>query len=99
MKEKINQGVKLVDSRPPWKFKQSSLPNSVNIPLMYTPTSNLEGAFGQLSGGGEVIVICDDYVNCFDAKLTGVELERRGYTFLGRYNKPWLFWSFSYSLF
>lgn len=91
VKQKIEEGVKLIDCRPPTKFNASHLPDSVNIPLMYTPTSELEEAFAQLSPGGQIITICDDYVNCFDAKLTGVELERRGYTFLGRFSKPWDF--------
>jgi len=33
--------------------------------------------------------VCDSFVNCFDAVLTGTELERRGHIFLGRYNSPW----------
>jgi hypothetical protein len=45
--------------------------------------------FAQVAPGSRVITVCDGYVNCFDAKITGVELEQRGHTFLGRYNKPW----------
>lgn len=89
VKKKIKEGVKIVDSRPPSKFNAGHIPGSVNIPLMYTPTSELQSVFSKLSAGGSVITVCDDYVNCFDARLTGVELERRGYKFLGRYNKPW----------
>lgn len=89
VKELVSDGALLVDSRPPSDFAKKELPGSVNIPLMHTPTNNLENTFAQLPKNGEVITICDDYVDCFDAKLTGVELERRGYTFLGRYNRPW----------
>jgi len=51
--------------------------------------SEIEKTFGQVPANSQVITVCDAYVNCFDAKITGVELERRGHQFLGRYNKPW----------
>jgi rhodanese-related sulfurtransferase len=89
VKEKVNNGVFLVDTREPWKFTEWHIDGSVNIPIMYTPTIDLEKAFGQVPGNSTVITVCDGYVNCFDAKITGVELEARGNTFIGRYNKPW----------
>lgn len=55
---------------------------------MYTPSDSFEKVFSQVKEKSEVVVICDAYVNCFDAKLTGIELEKRGVVFLGRYNKP-----------
>lgn len=91
VKQMMEDGVKIVDSRPPDKFAAHHIPGSINIPLMYTPTSKIEEVFGQLSGGGKVVTVCDDYINCFDARLTGVELERRGFEFLGRFSKPWTF--------
>jgi len=89
VKNKVKEGVILVDTREPYKFKQSHIAESVNIPIMYTPTIHLENAFSQVPANSKVITVCDGYVNCFDAKITGVELERRGNQFLGRYNKPW----------
>ncbi len=89
VKANVKQGVVLVDSREPERFAKSHIKNSFNIPIFYTPTSKLESTFAQVPKGSTVITICDGYVNCFDAKLTGVELEKRGYTFLGRYNTPW----------
>ncbi|MDP2642969.1 MAG: rhodanese-like domain-containing protein [Candidatus Peregrinibacteria bacterium] len=89
VKEKVENGVILVDSREPWKFENWHIEGSVNIPIMYTPTKDIEKAFAQVPQGSTVITICDDYVNCFDAKITAVELEERGIEFLGRYNKPW----------
>ncbi len=84
----VNEGVILVDAREPNKF-QSTSQSYINIPLMHTPSSELEDAFAQVPAGSTVITICDEYTNCFMAKLVGVELERRGHTFLGRYNRPW----------
>jgi rhodanese-related sulfurtransferase len=89
VKKKVKAGVILVDTREPAKFQREHIAGSVNIPLMYTPTIKLEAVFNQVPAGSQVITVCDDYVNCFDAKMTGVELERRGHQFLGRYNKPW----------
>lgn len=89
VKKHVKEGVVLVDSREPERFNKSHIKNSISIPLFYTPTRELESTFAKVPAGSSVITICDGYVNCFDAKLTGVELEKRGYTFLGRYNTPW----------
>jgi rhodanese-related sulfurtransferase len=91
IKKKIQEGVVLVDSREPIKFAAKHVPGSFNISMFSTATADLPQVFSQIPQGSTVITVCDDYVNCFDAKITGVELERRGYTFLGRYNKPWEF--------
>jgi len=88
-KDQMQSGVFVVDSREPYKFKQWHIPGSVNIPLMYTPTIRVENAMAQVPSGAKVITVCDAYVNCFDANITAVELERRGHEFLGRYSQPW----------
>ncbi len=89
IKNKAKESVILIDTREPYKFRQWHIAGSINIPIMYTPTINIETVFGQVPAKSKVITVCDGYVNCFDAKITGVELERRGHQFLGRYNKPW----------
>jgi len=89
VKKKVKEGVILVDAREPYKFNQSHIAGSINIPIMYIPTINLEKIFNQVPVKSKVITVCDGYVNCFDAKIAGIELERRGNEFLGRYNKPW----------
>ncbi|MBU0981243.1 hypothetical protein KKC94_00970 [Patescibacteria group bacterium] len=85
----VKDGVVLVDTREPWVYDSYHIEGSVNIPTMYIPSVDYEDAFNQVPPGSTVITVCDEYVNCFDAKITGVELESRGYTFIGRYNKPW----------
>lgn len=80
-----------VDSREPEKYEEKHIAGAISIPLMYTPSDSFEKVFSQVKEKSEVVVICDAYVNCFDAKLTGIELEKRGVVFLGRYNKPWEF--------
>ncbi len=89
VKKKVQNGAILIDSREPYKFNQSHIKGSINIPIMYTPTINLNEAFNQIPPNSKIITVCDGYVNCFDAKITGVESEKRGHQFLGRYNKPW----------
>lgn len=89
VKQKVQEGVVLVDSREPLKFAKKHIPGSVSISMFNTATADLPKAFSQVPLGSKVITVCDEYVNCFDAKVTGVELEKRGYIFLGRYNKPW----------
>ena len=87
--QQVKKNVWLVDTREPEKFAHKHISGSINIPLMYTPTEKLEETLVSVPAGVSFITVCDGYVNCFDAKLTGVELERRGRIFLGRYNKPW----------
>ena len=89
IKDKISTGVTLVDTRPPNSYSAWHIPGSINIPLLSTPSIAVEQAFSQVQAHSTVLTVCDGYVNCFDAKLTGVELERRGHTFLGRFAEPW----------
>ncbi len=89
VKKYVKQGVVLVDSRHPDKYRKRHMPGSVSIPVIYTPTSQMDQVLSQVPTGSTVITICDDFVSCFDAKVAGVKLEKKGNTFLGRYNKPW----------
>lgn len=89
VKNYVNEGVVLVDSREPSKFATDQILGSYSIPILYTPTDQIDEVFGQIPPNSTVITVCDGYVNCFDAKITAVELESRGHTFLGRYNVPW----------
>ncbi len=81
-------GTMLVDTRAPASFEAAHIPGSLNIPLMSTPSVSVESVMAQVPAGASVITVCDGYVNCFDAKLVGVELERRGHAFLGRFATP-----------
>lgn len=87
-KQKVSEGVILVDAREPEKIAVSTI-DSYEMPIMYTVTDELEAMYAQIPPGSRVITICDEYTNCFMAKIVGVELAIRGATFLGRYNKPW----------
>jgi len=78
-----------VDTREPWAYATWHIEGSINIPILYTPTDTFDEAFDQVPANSIIITVCDGYVNCFDAKVTAVELERRGHTFLRRYTTPW----------
>lgn len=90
-REYLQSGVVIVDSRSIAKYNRSHIPGSVSIPIIYTPSSKIEQALSQVPPRSTVITVCDDFVSCFDATVTGVKLEKKGHTFLGRYNKPWEF--------
>ncbi|HYV33975.1 MAG TPA: hypothetical protein VE973_03970, partial [Candidatus Limnocylindria bacterium] len=71
------------------KYNQKHIPGSISIPIIYTPSDQMEQALSQVPTGSKVITICDDFVSCFDATIAGVKFTNRGNVFLGRYNKPW----------
>jgi rhodanese-related sulfurtransferase len=89
VKQFMENGVIVVDSRPAEKYNKRHIPDSINIPIIYTPTGKMGEVLGQVPAGKKVITVCDDFVSCFDAKVTGIKLEKLGHEFLGRYNKPW----------
>lgn len=89
VKDEVAKGTILIDCREPEKYNKDHLAGSINIATMYIPSFQYEAVLNQVLPGSKIIAICDGYVNCFDAKITGVELEKRGHTFIGRYNKPW----------
>lgn len=89
LKEEMANGTVVVDSRPSNKYETWHIPESINIAVIYTPSSEMDTRLAQVPEGAKVITVCDDFVSCFDAKLTGVKLEKKGHEFLGRYNKPW----------
>lgn len=84
----VSEGAVLVDARRPDAFATGRIENSLNITTFFTPTDQFAELFAQVPVQSEVIVICDDYMSCFDAKIVGIKLEKLGHTFLGRYNEP-----------
>ncbi len=85
MRNAMNTGAFVVDSREPSRYAQFHVPGSVSIPMLYTPSSELEDVFAQVPKGASVVTVCDGYVNCFDARVTGIEIEKREHAFLGRF--------------
>ena len=67
-----SQGITIIDSRPRSKYNAWHIPNTENIPVIYTPTAQLEQLLDAVPDG-PVITVCDDYVGCFDAMITGMK--------------------------
>lgn len=79
----------IVDCREPDVFLTSPFPGAINLSITSTPTSEMERAFNQIPPKSKVLLVCDDKLSCFDAFVTGIELEKRGHHYLGRYPTPW----------
>lgn len=81
----VADGAVLVDARDAERTARKPIAGSIPISAIFTPTSALETAFALVPAGVDVIAVCDDFVSCFDAKLVGIRLEKRGHAFVGRY--------------
>lgn len=68
---------------------QLLLSGSERISTINTPKESLENLYSRFWSGKTFIVVCDGYISCFDAKLTGITLEKENNTFLWRYTSPW----------
>ncbi len=83
-------GAIFVDTRYPGEFAAGHLPGAINMPLRSMPTAKIEAAIRSLPDR-PVIVPCYERRSCFFGEILGLELTRRGRTFLGRYTVPWEF--------
>ena len=84
-----DDGVVLVDVRGEAAQKKTPIANAIPVSIIYTPSSLIDAMLAKVPPKSRFIAVCDEYVNCFDAKLVGVRLEKLGHTFLGRYAKLW----------
>lgn len=83
----VSDGIVIVDSRPTNVFSLGHLPNSLNFPILFAPSGQLETLIKQIPENKQVVVVCDDHWSCFSGFLAGLELEKTGRQFLGRYEK------------
>lgn len=79
----------IIDARETDRFNSWHIPGSYSVDLQVTPSNELATIYDNIPKNKEIVTICDLYVNCFYAKIVGIQMEKLGYTFLGRYNKPW----------
>ncbi len=84
--KEVENGAFIVDSRVQENYLKSHMEGSINLPLIYTPSKDIEKLLDSVPEGKSVITICDGWVSCFDAKMTGIKLEKKGHKFIGRYN-------------
>ncbi len=85
----VDDGVVLVDVRSKESMTKAPIANAIPASIIYTPSSLIDAMLAKVPPGSRFVAVCDEYVNCFDAKLVGVRLEKLGHIFLGRYAKPW----------
>ncbi len=86
---KSMQWITFIDARSVQLKPYKNILESINISMLSTPKKRFDMVFWKIKKWSQIIVICDEYINCFDAKMTGIELEKRWVTFLWRYNTPW----------
>jgi rhodanese-related sulfurtransferase len=86
MEQSIVAGASVIDAREPNERFVHPYSGSIPIGLLSTPSVALRTALDSVSAGAPVITLCEGYVDCFEAKVIGIELERRGHRFLGRYD-------------
>jgi rifampicin phosphotransferase len=79
--------VALVDVRYPGEFKSDHLPNAINLPIRPTPTPELKAKIAALPKQ-PIVVPCYDRRSCFFGEVLGLELDRAGYDYRGRYTTP-----------
>jgi rhodanese-related sulfurtransferase/phosphohistidine swiveling domain-containing protein len=82
----------LVDVRYPGEFKSEHLPNAINLPIRPTPSAQLKASIAQLPKQ-PIVVPCYDRRSCFFGEVLGLELDRAGYDYRGRYTVPWEFFT------
>ena len=83
-----SKGGIFVDVRYPGEFASGSLPGAINLPIRPTPTEQLKTRIAQLPHK-PIIAPCYDRRSCFFAEVLGLELERAGYDYRGKYTLPW----------
>ena len=83
-----NEGAVFVDARYPGEFASGHLPSAINLPVRPTPTAEFKAKLSQLPKK-PIIVPCYDRRSCFFGEVLGLELDRAGYDFRGRYTLPW----------
>ena len=83
-----NEGAIFLDTRYPGEFASGHLPNAINLPVRSTPTAQLKQRLSELPKK-PIIIPCYDRRSCFFGEVLGLELDRAGYDFRGRYTLPW----------
>lgn len=82
------EGAIFVDVRYPGEFSVSHLSGAINLPIRPTPTEELHRRIEALPRK-PIIAPCYDRRSCFFGEVLGLELERRGHDYRGRYTLPW----------
>lgn len=82
--ELVGNGAYVLDSRSDGSFVSDHIAGSSYATTLGVPTKDLEDAYKNIPKNKEVILVCNNLVSCFDARITGMELANRGYHYVGR---------------
>ena len=81
------EGVRVVDARFPAEYLKSHETDAVNVTVLHQSAPELEKASAQLPPQTTFLVVCNEPWSCFDAYVTGIELEKKGHKYVGRYTE------------
>lgn len=81
-KKRFDQHATIVDTRDKEDFDALHLPGSINIPIKYMTTTEINSSIAQLDRTTHTLLVtCAEYVDCFYGRILGVRLSRLGWTF------------------
>lgn len=81
-KGRFDAGATLVDTRDSEDFEKLHLAGSVNMPIKYMSTTEIQEKIAKLDPQKKTLLMtCSAYVDCFYARVLGVRLSRLGWTF------------------
>jgi rhodanese-related sulfurtransferase len=66
----ISTGTKIIDVRDPERLDPTDILKIAQpIPIMYLASPRLETRYNLFTKDDSVVVVCDDYIDCFSAML------------------------------
>lgn len=87
VKKQVKKWTILIDVRTKKAYDKKHIQWAVNFPLKDMTTTQVKEQLASMWKWKTYISLCDDYVNCFYAKIIGVYIERTWNKFLWRYNR------------
>ncbi|MCA9384258.1 MAG: rhodanese-like domain-containing protein [Candidatus Magasanikbacteria bacterium] len=76
----------VIDAREEYQILADPQDSIVRIPLFSTSNTDVENSLALIPKNSSVTVICQQYANCFGAKIIAQTLYMRGYQVLGAYD-------------
>jgi hypothetical protein len=67
----------IIDVREEYITDKDPIKNAIVISEMNTPTRKMNKLLDTIEKSQKVLVLCDDPINCYDANMIGVKLEKR----------------------
>lgn len=77
----------VIDARDPKEFTENHHKKALNISVLHMNDEQLEKKYSEIQKPRQILVVCSDHWSCFDAYIVGIELEKRGHTYIGRYSR------------